>query len=73
MTTEHKILTLIDRGVSSIDDLERLFGSRKWISDAIWRLVFRGCAYQLDHCSGSLALTSEGLDRLNALDEKEAA
>ena len=63
MTLEHKILTLIDRGVTSAEDIDRTLGG---IGVSIPQLIVRG----LVGCgAGICCLTGRGVDRLNELDE----
>ncbi len=64
MTTEHKILTLIDRGVRSESDIAPLFdGAAHEISMALY-----SCTIAED-VGLWLSLTDRGVDRLNELDD----
>lgn len=68
MTTEHKILTLIDRGMRRIDDIERILGGRQRTANAIWTAIESSHA---DLCSigRDVTLTPAGIERLNDLDQ----
>lgn len=69
MTTEHKILDLIDRGVTNIDDISEVVGRTVGGAMEVWTVIHEGMA---DRDRGCLMLTAKGLDRLNELDEASA-
>lgn len=69
MTTEHKILSLVDRGVTRIDDIRGIIGDGEW--SEVWSLIKSGMTGRTGQ-SQLLFLTPKGLDRLNALDEAAA-
>lgn len=70
MTLEHKILTLIDRGVDSLDDVKSIAGVGKGIrvDNEIWRQIGIR-TIELDHRGKSLFITPAGIERLNELDD----
>lgn len=66
MTTEHKILALVDRGVINIDDIGEVVGRTVGGAMEVWAVIHEGMADRDRDC---LTLTPKGLDRLNELDE----
>ena len=70
MTTEHKILTLIDRGVDCEALLVAIFDNSQDIRDAILGEFWRNQI--TEYSPGHLSLTAKGLDRLNELDDESS-
>lgn len=72
MTTEHKILLLIDRGVTSLVDLGAIFDGRRLEHDALMQLIFCSSLNLIGPSRDVLELTGAGLNRLNELDESKS-
>jgi hypothetical protein len=62
MTLEHRILYLIDRGVSSSSGVESILGLRATI-------ILRSMSKSVSKRGEEMRLTEAGIDRLNELDE----
>ena len=63
MTIEHKILTLIDRGVRAMADLDDLLAPQ--LRAYLTYMIDDGA---IDFRRGHVSLTESGLERLNKLD-----
>ena len=66
MTTEHKILALIDRGVRSEDVIAALLDDEP-VADEVAQALY--AVTVTEDASLTLHLSARGLDRLNALDK----
>ena len=70
MTTEHKILTLIDRGVSCVDDIGNILDGANVANGAFWGLIHAGRIGQIAGRRDFFALTPLGLLWLDHLDSE---
>ena len=69
MTLEHKILMLIDRGVTSASDISEILERAPDTMNTLLGLLGNERVVEVQGRRDFLALTSKGLDRLNAIDE----
>lgn len=68
MTAEHKILTLVDRGVTRLNDLFSIVGTDA--AGSVGDLLALGAIVGAVPSRGHVDITERGLDRLNELDRK---
>ncbi len=68
MTTEHKILRLIDSRITSERAIEEFVGVSRETSIWLWRLHKDGLTAPAGPKGEHLSLTPKGVERLNELD-----
>ena len=69
MTTEHKLLTLLDRGVSAESDVDGILAELECYEYVLSSMLV---TRRIERIDGHLRLTPRGVERLNDLDEAAA-